>query len=144
MSLIGTLDCLEANLYRFFKGTKLDYPGKDCTKASRNYVKAMKSLQVCAGSSCIQFLVLMRLAGHYSPDYTIQQGLPRSTEKDLCIRPKQTHHCQRRPQSPMVPRNPDRRRNGSHTHQERARGKSTITVNQRLPMTQSRRQDVRR
>jgi dual-specificity kinase len=29
---------------KFFRATKLDYPNKDCSKASKNYVRAMKTL----------------------------------------------------------------------------------------------------
>ena len=37
-----------ANVPRFFKKDyRLDYPQKDTSKASRNYVRAMKSLDVC-------------------------------------------------------------------------------------------------
>ena len=57
---------------RFFaRGLKLDYPNQETSKASKKYVRAMKSLPVCHALGFTIAIAELATGGH-SRDFSIQ------------------------------------------------------------------------
>ncbi len=112
---------------RYFNRGKLDYPNHDTSKASKKYVKAMKSLSVSPITRLTFLLfyrpilgVLIFITGSHPLKQPFQQTIPRPPSQNLRLRSQQTHYRQTSSPAPMVQGKPDRRRHGSGEDQAKS------------------------
>ena len=78
--------------FRFFtRGLKLDYPNQETSKASKKYVRAMKSLPVSHSSRFVKAMAKQATGGH-SRRYSVQQAVPRPSPPYLYLRSEAAPH----------------------------------------------------
>lgn len=125
---------------RYFNRGKLDYPNHDTSKASKKYVKAMKSLSVspvtrfnCFLSYCRILGILIFMAGSHPLKQPFQQTIPRPPSQNFRLRSQQTHYRQTSSPASVVQGKPDRRRHGSGEDQAKSyRGQAGSQQRERL------------
>lgn len=94
---------------RYFRSKKLDYPGKETTKASKKYVNAMKALNV-SSSDDLMLSLTNDCLGYNSPNNRFQPAVPRSVATNLRLRPSKAYSRQGSSKASLVQRKHCRRR----------------------------------